>query len=55
MEFDDYQEKAVLTGQFPNKKSDGALMIPLLGIAGEIVAFVYANARERRYYKACYF
>jgi hypothetical protein len=35
MEFDDYQEKAVLTDQFPDKKSDGALMIPLLGLAGE--------------------
>lgn len=35
MEFDDYQEKAVLTDQFPDKKSDSALMIPLLGIAGE--------------------
>lgn len=35
MDFDDYQEKAVLTDQFPDKKSDGALMIPLLGIAGE--------------------
>jgi NTP pyrophosphatase (non-canonical NTP hydrolase) len=35
MEFDEYQEKAQLTDQFPNKKQDGALMIPLLGIAGE--------------------
>ena len=35
MDFDDYQDKAVLTDQFPDKKSDGALMIPLLGIAGE--------------------
>lgn len=35
MDFDEYQEKAVLTDQFPDKKSDGALMIPLLGIAGE--------------------
>lgn len=35
MDFDDYQEKAVLTDQFPDKKSDNALMIPLLGIAGE--------------------
>lgn len=35
MDFDDYQEKAVLTDQFPDKKSDAALMIPLLGIAGE--------------------
>ncbi len=35
MEFDNYQEKAALTDQFANKKADGALMIPLLGIAGE--------------------
>lgn len=35
MEFDDYQEKAALTDQFADKKADGALMIPLLGIAGE--------------------
>jgi NTP pyrophosphatase (non-canonical NTP hydrolase) len=35
MDFDEYQEKAVLTDQFLDKKSDGALMIPLLGIAGE--------------------
>ena len=35
MDFDEYQEKAQLTDQFPDKKRDGALMIPLLGIAGE--------------------
>jgi NTP pyrophosphatase (non-canonical NTP hydrolase) len=35
MEFDDYQEKAALTDQFADKKADSALMIPLLGIAGE--------------------
>jgi len=35
MEFDDYQEKAALTDQFSKKRSDEALMIPLLGIAGE--------------------
>lgn len=35
MDFDEYQQRAVLTDQFPDKKSDGALMIPLLGIAGE--------------------
>lgn len=35
MDFDDYQEKAVLTDQFRDKKADDALMIPLLGIAGE--------------------
>jgi NTP pyrophosphatase (non-canonical NTP hydrolase) len=35
MEFDEYQEKAALTDQFADKKSEGALMIPLLGIAGE--------------------
>lgn len=35
MDFDEYQEKAVLTDQFPDKNSDSALMIPLLGIAGE--------------------
>jgi NTP pyrophosphatase (non-canonical NTP hydrolase) len=35
MDFDYYQETAVLTDQFPDKKSDDALMIPLLGLAGE--------------------
>src|SRR5690606_39032404 len=35
MDFDDYQEKAALTDQFRDKKADDALMIPLLGIAGE--------------------
>lgn len=35
MDFDEYQEKAQLTDQFAGKKPDGALMIPLLGIAGE--------------------
>lgn len=35
MDLDEYQEKAASTDQFANKKADGALMIPLLGIAGE--------------------
>ena len=35
MEFDDYQEKAALTDQFPDKTADRALIIPLLGLAGE--------------------
>ena len=35
MEFDDYQEKAALTDQFPDKTTDRALIIPLLGLAGE--------------------
>ncbi len=35
MDLDYYQENAALTDQFPDKKADGALMIPLLGIAGE--------------------
>jgi len=35
MDFDYYQETAALTDQFPDKSSDDALMIPLLGLAGE--------------------
>jgi len=35
MDFDEYQEKAVLTDQFANKSSSSALMISLLGLAGE--------------------
>jgi NTP pyrophosphatase (non-canonical NTP hydrolase) len=35
MDFDDYQRKAVLTDQFRSKTADDALMIPLLGVAGE--------------------
>lgn len=35
MDFDHYQETAALTDQFPDKKTDDALMIPLLGLAGE--------------------
>lgn len=35
MEFDDYQEKAALTDQFADKTTERALIISLLGIAGE--------------------
>src|SRR6478609_4269775 len=35
MDFDAYQERAILTDQFPDKSNDEALMIPVLGRAGE--------------------
>jgi len=36
MDFDDYQRRAEETDQFPDRKKDAGLMIPLLGLSGEV-------------------
>lgn len=36
MDLDDYQQRAEETDQFTDRKRDGGLMIPLLGLAGEV-------------------
>ena len=36
MDFDDYQRLAEETDQFPDRKKDAGLMIPLLGLSGEV-------------------
>jgi len=36
MDIDDYQQRAEETDQFPERKADRGLMIPLLGLAGEV-------------------
>ena len=54
MEFDDYQEKATLTDQFANKTSERALIIPLLGLAGEtgtLLSEFKKKTRDRESYE----
>ncbi len=36
MDLDDYQQRAEETDQFPDRRKDSGLMIPLLGLAGEV-------------------
>lgn len=36
MDLDDYQQRAEETDQFPDRKRDNGLMIPLLGLSGEV-------------------
>ena len=55
MDFDEYQEKAALTDQFPDKSTDSALMIPLLGLAGEtgtLLAEFKKKIRDKESYEA---
>lgn len=54
MNFDEYQEKAALTDQFPDKSTDSALMIPLLGLAGEtgtLLAEFKKKVRDKESYE----
>lgn len=54
MDFDHYQRAAAGTDQFSDKKGDSALMIPLLGIAGEtgtLLAEFKKKIRDRESYE----
>jgi hypothetical protein len=54
MDLDQYQQVAAGTDQFAEKKGDDALMIPLLGIAGEtgtLLAEFKKKIRDRESYE----
>ncbi len=54
MDFEEYQEKAASTDQFAKKTGDDGLMIPLLGIAGEVGTLVSEfkkKVRDREKYQ----